>query len=57
MSAPAPTPAPPKKTSTLRWLFYLLLAFLALTIFLEMSGLADVAGKREKQEIIDRPHQ
>ncbi|MBC6994377.1 hypothetical protein QWY85_01480 [Neolewinella lacunae] len=57
MSAPAPTPVPPKKTSTLRWLIYLILAILALTIFLEMSGLADVAGKRENQQIIDRPHQ
>lgn len=45
-----------KKSSTLRLLIYLLLAFLLLTLILEYSGIADVAGTREKEEIIDRPH-
>lgn len=47
---------PKKKTSTLMLLLYLIIGFILLTIFLEMTGLADVAGKRENQEIIDRPH-
>ena len=46
-----------KKTSTLRLLIYLLLGFLLLTLILELTGTADVAGKRETEEIIDRPHQ
>lgn len=46
-----------KKTSTLRLLIYLLLGFLLLTLILELTGTADVAGKRETEEIIDRLHQ
>lgn len=45
-----------KQTSSLRILFYLIIGAILLTIFLEATGLADVAGKRENQEIIDRPH-
>ncbi len=52
------TEAPKSKSpSTLKIIFYLLLGIGLLTLFLEMSGMADVVGKREKQEIIDRPHQ
>lgn len=45
-----------KPTSTLRMLFYLILGAVLLTVFLEATDLADVAGKREHQEIIDHPH-
>lgn len=47
---------PKKKTSTLAIIFYVIIGMVLLTVFLEMTGLADVAGKREHQEIIDRPH-
>lgn len=47
---------PPKKTSSFRMLIYLILGAIALTLFLEYSGLADVAGKRETDTIINRPH-
>lgn len=51
------TEAPKSKpTSTLKILFYLLLGIGLLTLFLELSGMADVVGKKEHQEIIDRPH-
>ncbi|WP_187271084.1 hypothetical protein [Neolewinella aurantiaca] len=46
-----------KKTSKMMTLFYIILGIILLTVFLEMTGIADVAGKREQQEIIDRPHQ
>jgi hypothetical protein len=46
-----------KKSSTLKLLIYALLAFLLLTLILELTGAADVAGQRETEEIIDRPHQ
>ena len=49
------TPAA-KKTSPLRMIFYVLLGLILLTVFLEFSGMADVAGKRETETIIDRPH-
>jgi len=45
-----------KKTSKLATLFYIILGIVLLTVFLEMSGMADVAGTREHQEIIDQPH-
>lgn len=45
-----------KKTSSIKMLFYLIIGAIILTVFLEYTGLADVAGKREKEEIIDRPH-
>ncbi len=44
------------KTSKLKTLIYLILGLVLLSVFLEMSGMADVAGTREKEEIIDRPH-
>lgn len=46
-----------KKTSKLKVLIYIILGFVLLTVFLEMTGIADVAGKREHQEIINQPHQ
>lgn len=46
-----------KKTSKLATLFYIILGLVLLTVFLEMTGIADVAGKREHQEIINQPHQ
>lgn len=46
-----------KKTSKMATLFYIILGIVFLTVFLEMTGIADVAGKRENQEIINRPHQ
>lgn len=45
-----------KKTSPLRVVFYVLISFLLLTLFLEYSGMADVAGKRETETITNRPH-
>lgn len=48
---------PKKKTSSLLMIFYLLLAGILLTVFLEVTDLADVAGKREHEQIIDRPHE
>lgn len=44
------------KTSKMKTLIYLILGLVLLTVFLEMSGVADVAGTRETEEIIDRPH-
>lgn len=46
-----------KKTSKIMILFYIILGIIFLTMFLELTGIADVAGKREHQEIINRPHQ
>ena len=46
-----------KKTSKLAALFYIILGLVLLTVFLEVTGMADVAGKREHQEIINQPHQ
>jgi len=46
-----------KKASKMKMLFYIILGIILLTVFLEMTGIADVAGKREQQEIIERPHQ
>lgn len=37
-------------------LLYIVLGIIILTMFLELTGIADVAGKREHQEIIDKPH-
>lgn len=48
--------APQKPTSKFMLLVYVILGIILLTVFLEVTGLADVAGKRENQEIIDRPH-
>lgn len=45
-----------EKASKVKTLFYIILGIVFLTVFLEMTGMADVAGKREHQEIIDRPH-
>lgn len=45
------------KTSKMKTLIYLILGLILLTVFLELSGIADVAGKRETETIIDRPHQ
>ncbi|MEM6768957.1 MAG: hypothetical protein AAF597_00105 [Bacteroidota bacterium] len=45
-----------KPTSKLIVLFYIIVAAVLLTIFLEATGLADVAGKQETEQIIDRPH-
>lgn len=45
-----------KPASALKVLFYIIVIAVLLTIFLEATGIADVAGKRENQEIIDRPH-
>lgn len=45
-----------KPTSKLAVLFYIIIAIVLLTIFLEATGLADVAGKEETEQIIDRPH-
>lgn len=42
--------------SSWRVLFYIIIALILLTIFLEATGLADVAGKQESEQIIDRPH-
>jgi len=50
-------PTPKKKTSYFMVLVYIVLGLLALTLLLEMTGMADVAGKREHEQIIDRPHQ
>lgn len=47
----------PKKASKLATLFYIILGIVFLTVFLEMTGIADVAGKREHQEITNQPHQ
>jgi len=49
-------PTKKKKTSKLMMLVYLVLGIILLTVFLEVTGLADVAGKRESEELIDRPH-
>jgi hypothetical protein len=49
-------PAGAKPTSKFKLLLYIVLGIILLTVFLEMTGMADVAGKRENQEIIDRPH-
>jgi len=46
-----------KKTSKFMTLVYIVLGIVALTVFLEMTGMADVAGKREHEEIVNRPHQ
>jgi len=46
-----------KPTSRLTVLFYLILAAILLTVFLEGTGIADVAGKKEREEIIHQPHQ
>ncbi|MEO0734008.1 MAG: hypothetical protein AAFZ52_14315 [Bacteroidota bacterium] len=49
--------APDKKPTSKFMLFiYLVLGIVALTVFLEVTGMADVAGKRETEQIIDRPH-
>lgn len=45
-----------KKTSTLKVIFYLIIGLVLLTVFLEVTGIADVAGKRETEKIINRPH-
>ncbi|MEL7161163.1 MAG: hypothetical protein AAFN92_10430, partial [Bacteroidota bacterium] len=45
-----------KPTSKFMLFIYLILGIVALTLFLEVTGMADVAGKRETEEIIDRPH-
>lgn len=45
-----------KKTSTFMMLIYLILGIIFLTLVLEVTGIADVAGKRETEEIIDHPH-
>jgi hypothetical protein len=45
------------KTSKMKTIIYIILGLILLTIFLELSGLADVAGKRETETIINRPHQ
>lgn len=45
-----------KPTSKLAVFFYIIIAIVLLTIFLEATGLADVAGKQETEEIIHRPH-
>ncbi len=45
-----------KPTSKLAVLFYIIVAIILLTIFLEATGLADVAGTQESEQIIDRPH-
>ncbi|MFT7121598.1 MAG: hypothetical protein ACJAZ9_001780 [Neolewinella sp.] len=37
-------------------LIYIILAITLLTLFLEVTGMADVAGTRENQEIINNPH-
>ena len=47
---------PPQRTSSLRVLFYLILAAVGVSLFLELTGMVDVAGKREQDTIIDRPH-
>ncbi|MEM9525768.1 MAG: hypothetical protein AAGA31_04115 [Bacteroidota bacterium] len=46
-----------KKTSKFMMLIYLILGIVLLTFILEATGMADVAGKRETEEIIDHPHQ
>lgn len=50
------TPAP-QKTSSLKVLLYIILGVVLVSVFLEMTGMADVAGKREHEQIIDRPHE
>lgn len=45
------------KTSKMKTLIYIILGLILLTVFLELSGIADVAGKRETETIIDRPHE
>ena len=45
-----------KPLSAFRVLFYIIIAGILLTVFLEATDLADVAGKREHEQIIDRPH-
>jgi len=45
-----------KPTSKLMLLLYLIIGMVLLTLVLEMTGMADVAGTRETEEIIDRPH-
>ena len=44
------------KTSKMKTLIYLILGLVQLTVFLEMTGVAEVAGTRETEEIIGRPH-
>lgn len=44
------------KTSKFKTLIYLILGLVLITVFLEMSGMADVAGKRETEVIINQPH-
>jgi hypothetical protein len=45
-----------KRTSTFKIILYMIIGLVLLTLFLEMTGIADVAGKRETKTIIDRPH-
>lgn len=45
-----------KRTSTFKIILYFIIGLVLLTFFLEMTGIADVAGKRETETIIDRPH-
>lgn len=44
------------KTSKMKTLIYLIIGLVLLSVFLELSGMADVAGKRETETIIERPH-
>lgn len=48
---------PTKKTSSFMVLIYIVLGLMAVTFLLEVTGMADVAGKQEHEQIIDRPHQ
>jgi hypothetical protein len=45
-----------KRTSTFKIILYLIIGLVLLTLFLEVTGIADVAGKRETETIINRPH-
>lgn len=42
--------------SSLKMFLYIVLGLALLSITLELTGIAEVTGKQEKQEIIDRPH-
>ena len=55
-SQPAPNPVTPSKRSPFRILIYFVLAAAALGLFLQYTGMAEVAKKNENNTIIDRPH-
>lgn len=56
MSRPTDAPAPPpKKTSTLKKIVYVVILLVALSILLQILGVG-VVNKRESDTLIERPH-